>query len=136
MRTRVLPLSTSTALPALPVPSTHTRIYPLLLFACDALSWRRARSLNATDRRDITRDAMSRNFGNRNSVTCCPSSHEKGGTYLGGMPDPNTFAPAPTTVPVVSRVPIPVFAWSPSSDPSLFVRVSCSPLGVHSCTEP
>src|SRR6185437_11146242 len=104
--------------PRAPAPQhPHAHGYPLRLLACDALSWRRARSLNATERRDITRSAISRNLGKRNSSSAAPSPHENGGTYLGGICAPNTLAPAPITLPVVRRLPMPVLAWSPMSEP-------------------
>jgi hypothetical protein len=62
---------------------------------------------------------------NPSRLTVSPSNPQaKGGTYVGGCGRPNTLEPAPTTVPVLSIVPIAVLAWSPNSVPTLSRPVS------------
>src|SRR6185312_1514959 len=64
------------------------------------------------------------------------SPHENGATNLGCVAAPKTFAPAPSTVPVVSIVPMPVLTWSPNMVPRNCCPVSTIPAGVHRCTVP
>src|SRR3989454_80421 len=59
-----------------------------------------------------------------------------GGTYLGGRTASNTFAPAPITVPVPSRVPIAVLAWSPIKVPRNCIPVSTAVPATSSRTVP
>jgi len=64
------------------------------------------------------------------------SPQEKGATTLGGITLPNTFAPAPSTQPVVRQSPMPVLTWSPNIVPRNCIPVSRVPSGVQSCTSP
>ena len=45
------------------------------------------------------------------------------------MLEPNTLAPAPITVPVLSIVPMPVFEWSPKKVPTNCCPVLRTPVG-------
>ena len=68
----------------------------------------RVASSNGTSRRGSTRAATVRNPWRVIRVPSVPPQ-AKGGTYFGARTASNTLAPAPTTVPVPSRVPIAVF---------------------------
>src|SRR3989440_122903 len=82
----------------------------------------RVASSTTTSRRGSTRPAILRNPSRLMRAPPAPPQ-ANGGMYLGGRTSSKTFAPVPITVPVPSRVPIAVFAWSPIRLPS-----SCSPV--------
>ena len=94
--------------------------------------------VNSVCRRAITRCATTRNrsSANRSQAPSCGSPHANGGTSFGGIMLPNTFAPAPRMHPVVSRVPMPVFTWSPIRLPRNCMPVSRSPCDVRRVTVP
>ena len=83
-------------------PTLHLRSYA-------AVSARRCASLNVTCRRAMARDATSRKRSISYVALASSVPQENGATTLGVIPEPKTFAPAPITLPVVSRVPIAVF---------------------------
>src|SRR5690606_40488062 len=64
------------------------------------------------------------------------SPHANGATTFGGIALPNTLAPAPITQPVVRRVPIPVFTWSPSRLPRNCRPAARTPSGVQRVAAP
>src|SRR5256712_4507561 len=91
----------------------------------------------ATSRRGSTRSATLRNPSRltRAAPSALPPQ-ANGGTYLGGRTASNTFAPAPITVPVPSRVPIAVLAWSPIKVPRNCIPVSTAVPATSSRTVP
>src|SRR2546425_11493402 len=91
----------------------------------------------ATSRRGSTRSATLRNPSRltRAAPSALPPQ-ANGGTYLGGRTASNTFAPAPITVPVPSRVPIAVLAWSPIRVPRNCIPVSTAVPATSSRTVP
>src|SRR5205807_6978029 len=72
----------------------------------------RVPSSTATSRRGRTRSTILRKPSRLTRPPSRPPSapQANGGTNLGGRTAPNTFAPAPTMVPVPSRVPMAVLA--------------------------
>ena len=77
--------------------------------ACAADKQARIASLSAIPRRCIIRSATTTNLSSAKSSHREDSPHAKGATTVGGIAVPKQFAPAPITLPVLSRVPIPVF---------------------------
>src|SRR6185437_8624819 len=104
--------------------------------ACARARWRRSESPSLTPLRCIIRSATSMNLDAWNVAYGSPSPHENGATNLGCVPAPKTLAPVPSTDPVVSIVPMPVFTWSPNMVPRNCWPVSTTPAGVHMCTVP
>src|SRR5688500_1196572 len=68
----------------------------------------------------ITFTALSIRYGS----TPVSVTKEKLGTKCGGRPETAIMLQKPTYVPVISRVPIASFTWSPISDPK-----NCRPVG-------
>src|SRR5688572_10755889 len=119
------------------VPSyLRTLVPPYLETSHAHRSWSAAPSERVTLRRAMARAATSRNLSTRYAVRSSPVPQLNGGTYLGGSRAPYRLLPAPTTVPVFSSRPIPVFTWSPRKQPTFSSPVSVSPCGVHRRTGP
>src|SRR5690606_27160724 len=60
---------------------------------------------------DIAVSAVERKRSRSYGPRALPAPQLKGGTYFGGCVAPKMLDPAPTTVPVFSMTPMPVFTW-------------------------
>src|ERR1051326_7235875 len=102
--------------------------------ACSARREASSRGPTSIRRLGITRLAiLTKPSTSSNSAPAAP--HANGGTQR-GTGAPITLAPAPMAVPVDSRVPIAVLAWSPIRAPRLVRRGAPRPPGRSSRTSP